>query len=184
MFNSLMKRDSTRQTIVVGIWGAALFGVLQVHRLPTLSEHSICSPMWGCGPPVNALISYHGFWLLLISAPTWLALRMLTIRQLTIAGCLLAIVGTTAMVGIVIWQAMVWLPTASEFQKPFFVQRCLFQLAVMIDFPAIQLLLSGVCCLLIARFRRRSSQELQSDGPPVSTGIHRQTPGFSPDSVN
>ena len=188
MFDSVLKPESRRAFVAFIFWGAVVFGVLQVHRLPAFTEPSICSPAWGCGPPLNALISYHGFWLVLFASPIWLMSRLLTIKRLHAIGSLLATLGVVAVIAVVIWQAINWLPTASEFQRGFFIQRCLFKVAVMVDVPTVQVLLAGFTCLFVAQVRHRQRDHAPSPLPDAEPQIidqsNRQPSNRTSESVN
>ena len=71
--------------VVIGllVWGAALFGILQIGLASGsgLHEHSICGP-WGCGPPTSALLGWHGFWLLLAGPLVGIAIYAWPARRL------------------------------------------------------------------------------------------------------
>ena len=59
--NSLFKT-----MLMLLLWEAGLYAVLNVRQVESLNVHAICGT-WGCGPPLSALISWHGFWLLLVA---------------------------------------------------------------------------------------------------------------------
>ena len=67
------------------IWIAALYGVLQAG--PYLGDlgYGICGP-WGCGPTLDALTVYHGFWLVLIGGLTTAAIQFCSAATLRGAG--------------------------------------------------------------------------------------------------
>jgi len=118
-----------------------MFAVLQVHQLEDLFGHSICGP-WGCGPPISALIGYHGFWLLLMVLPAWWLKQQLasaTLQRLGTSLLLVAMVGIVLLLVIDGWQT--WQRTA---MRPYLVQRSMFRLATFIDFPLVQLGLIGL----------------------------------------
>lgn len=126
--------------IIVGVvvWSSALWGALQIATLHTSWEHAACGA-WGCGPPATALVSCHLAWLIglapfAIAGKWWLPERWR--RQL---GITLAVLAAAIVVGIVLREATTWLPSANEFQRRVFVQRCLFVLATWIDIPLVQL---------------------------------------------
>jgi len=56
-----------------------------------------------------------------------------------------AIIG---LLTIVVYQRLIWLPAASDFQRPYFWQRCGFVIATSIDLPLLQLLLAGIALRL------------------------------------
>ena len=153
-----------RNLLLLGAWVAVLFGVLQVHHFESLFGHAICGP-WGCGPPVSALIGYHGFWLLLMLLPAWWLKQQLssaTLRRLGTGLLLMAAVGIVLLLAIDGWQT--W---QREAMRSYIVQRCFFRLATFVDFPLVQL---GLIGLWLRNSRQtnnspESEQELENDDP-------------------
>ena len=131
---------SVRNFFLFFAWAAGLFGVLQVHQLEGWFGHALCGP-WGCGPPVSALIGYHGFWLLLMLLPAWWLKQQLSsaaLRRLGTGLLLVAAVGIAMLLAIDGWQT--WQRTA---MRPYMLQRGFFRLATFVDFPLVQLGLIG-----------------------------------------
>jgi len=137
---------------IAGLWGAGLMLVLQVHQLPVGNSHAICGP-WGCGPPLPALISYHGFWLVLLSLPTALICRFLPTRPLLLVGGTAVLAGLLGIAGVIYWEATHWLPQVQAIQKEYFRQRCLFSVAMLVDVPMVQILLAGTTLLVTVPLR-------------------------------
>lgn len=132
---------SGRNLLLLAVWAAGLFGVLQVHLLEGWFGHAICGP-WGCGPPESALIGYHGFWLLLMVLPTWWLKHTWASASLQRLGTGLLLV---AAVGIVLLLAVDgWQTWQREAMRPYMVQRSFFRLATFIDFPLVQFGLIGL----------------------------------------
>ncbi len=167
--NSLFKTMS-----MVLLWGAGLYGVLQVRQVESLNVHGICGP-WGCGPPVSALISWHGFWLLLVVPVVGLTVRRCSATWLWRIGLAVTGVGLLALVAIAIWQALTWLPQVSEGQPTYFVQRYLFMVITLVDVPVIPITLAGLAALVGAKLKRRRtpvehSQPSLAESPrPISS---------------
>jgi len=135
------------------VWGGAVLLVLQAHRLPGNFSHSICG-VWGCGPPVQALIAMHGFWLVLLSLPVGLCCRFMTANRLLAVSVLALALGLAGIAGVVVWQAEYWLPNASELQREYFLERCLFAVGTMTDIPVIQMALAGLVGIVTAWWKR------------------------------
>ena len=153
-----------RNLLLLVVWAASLFGVLQVHHFESLFGHAICGP-WGCGPPVSALIGYHGFWLLLMLLPAWWLKHYLsgaTLRRLGTGLLLVAVIGIVLLLAIDSWQT--W---QREAMRPYVVQRGFFRLATFVDFPLVQL---GLIGLWLRNSRQTNNspeleQELGNDDP-------------------
>ncbi len=142
---------SVRSLILLSGWALALFGVLQVHQLEGWFGRAICGP-WGCGPPVSALIGFHGFWLLLMVLPAWWlknCLASATLHRLGTGLMLVAAVGIMLLLAVDGWKS--W---HQEAMRSYRMQRSLFRLATFVDFPLVQLGLIG----LWLRSSRRSKQ--------------------------
>jgi len=75
-------------------------------------------------------------------------------RSLIRLGKGILLIGITAMTAIVVVQAVTWLPKAYEFQKPYFIQRCLFVLATLVDVPIVPLTLAGTASWIVGAARR------------------------------
>ncbi|WP_166829571.1 hypothetical protein [Thalassoroseus pseudoceratinae] len=143
-------------TVVLLLWGAALIGVLQLKALPVSPSHSVCGP-WGCGPEIPSLLAYHGFWLVVLSLPTILVCRHLSqmrLRRLGVGGVVLAIL---CIVAICIWQRMTWWPDVTDWQREYFVKRCMFVVITAVDWPVLQILFLSTLCGLTGWFKRESS---------------------------
>ena len=132
---------SFRNLIWFAAWGVSLFGVLRIHFLEDRWGHALCGA-WGCGPPLSALVGYHGFWLLFILPMAVLLSRQLppaTSRRIGVVVSAIAIAAITLLVvvdAINFWQY----PTG----RNYIFQRCLFRLATYVDFPLIPMGLTGL----------------------------------------
>lgn len=156
---------------IAGLWGAGLMLVLQVHQLPVGNSHAICGP-WGCGPPLPALISYHGFWLVLLSLPTALCCRFLRTRPLLLVGGTAVLVGLVGIAGVIYWESTHWLPHVQTIQKDYFPQRCLFSVAILVDVPLVQVLLAGTALLVTVPLRSMAlpGRDVSSQAQPENGG--------------
>ena len=132
---------SYRNFLLFAAWAMALFGSLQAHLWEDLFGHAICGP-WGCGPPVAALMGYHGFWLLVLLLPAWLLKQRVsraTVNRVGLGLVLVAIVGIALLLAIDAGRH--WHVAR---MRPYMVQRLLFRLATFVEFPLIQLGLIGL----------------------------------------
>lgn len=145
-----------RIAAILALWAAALWGALALRHAPGDWGHSVCGP-WGCGPPAQALLAIHLAWLLLLLPPsvaTAASSRVPRPAKRLVAGCL-ATSGVVALVGVIGYQLLVWLPQASQYARGYLFQRCLFAVVTTIDFPALQTLAIGVW--MLERLRRTDS---------------------------
>jgi hypothetical protein len=138
---------------IAALWGGAMMLVLQAHRLPGHHGHAVCG-LWGCGPPLQALIAFHGFWLVLLSLPVALCCRLIDPTRLMAVSVLTIVVGIAGIAGVVAWEAEHWLPNVGELQREYFLQRCLFRVGTMTDVPLVQLVLAGIVGSACAWWRR------------------------------
>jgi|GEM_PF-1155245 len=164
------------QIVALILWGAALYGVLQIYRLSGvlpagMTGHTICGP-WGCGPPIEALVSYHGFWFVLLLPIGWLAgkawlegetrqpseeagghgQKPFRAKWLRLGGWILTGVSLSGMAAIVVDDAARWLSTAHA--STYLLQRMLFQVATYVELPLIPLACIGGIWLWQSRHAR------------------------------
>ncbi len=167
--NSLFKT-----MLMLLLWGAGLYGALQVRQVESLNVHGICGP-WGCGPPVSALISWHGFWLLLVAPIVGLTVRGCSAKWLRRVGLAVTSVGLLTLVAIAVWQAVTWLPQVSEGRLTYFVQRYLFKVITLVDVPVMPITLAGLAALAGVKLKRRrtpvehSQPSLAEPSKPMSS---------------
>lgn len=140
----------------VAVWGGALWGALQIATLHTSWEHAACG-VWGCGPPATALVSCHLAWLIALAPIAIAGKRWLPDPWRRKLGIALASLAAAIVVGVVLREATTWLPAASEYQRKFFAQRCLFVLATWIDVPLVQVAAVGWYWSVGATFRSRKA---------------------------
>jgi hypothetical protein len=104
---------------------------------------------------VSALISWHGFWLLLVAPIVGLTVRGCSTKWLRRVGLAVTSVGLLALVAIAVWQAVTWLPQVTEGQPTYFVQRYLFKVITLVDVPVIPITLAGLAVLVGVKLKRR-----------------------------
>ena len=142
---------------LLAVWFAALYGALQIHNVPYNWGNGICGS-WGCGPPTQALVAYHGFWFVFVTGPAGLALRTSTAVTVRNVGIALVAVGVLALLAILIQDLFSWLPTFAETIRIYSVERYLFRVTTLIDVPAVPLLLVGVVFWQVGRRRLLASE--------------------------
>lgn len=145
-------------------WGTATFGALQFVQFEALFDGcSICGP-WGCSPPPEAMIAAHGFWLVVFLALVRVASGSLSARRLRLLGRSLTALGLLALVGVVAWVLLTWLPESAARQK-YVVQRILFVFATLTDAPVVQTTLAGTAMWVIGGVRTR--RHLHTEGAQI-----------------
>lgn len=152
-------------------WGGGMFAVLQVGRLPLDDGHAVCGA-WGCGPPLQALVAWHGFWTLLLAGPMMIGGRHLDRRTQVRAALVVGGLGLLGVLGFVAWDCLVWYPRVSSFQQQFLLQRCLFSIATSVDLPVIALTLAGFglwLWLIATRPTPRAATTVNSEGVRASS---------------
>jgi peroxiredoxin len=127
----------------LGLWGAATWCILSLHDAPIAREHSICGP-WGCGPTIPALLSAHGFWLLVaIPAAFWAATSLTTKRSVEVGLVCLGI-GLVGIVAVALGESIKWPGVAHHEGQSYLIQRILFSLATTVQVPLFQTTLAGL----------------------------------------
>ncbi len=135
------------------LWVGLIYAVLQIHFQTNLSKYSVCGP-WGCGPPSNTLLAIHAMWLVMLLPPAiYLQYRFrgIEIWMQRVAGSMV-ILGSVGVLTIIAWQWVVWLPQSGESFRPYIWQRCGFAVLTAIDWPLLQLILTGIYLLMTSRF--------------------------------
>jgi hypothetical protein len=159
-----------RRVALLGLWGAAIGGVSNLHRVTGRNEHSFCGP-WGCTGPTEALLSYHGFWLALIAPPAVALGLHLPIEQGRRLGWRLLLVGLFGVIVIAAWGSIGWWLRVDGPNAAFWLERGLFELIDRSDIPVAQIAISGAACLVAARVARRHPPEVA--GPTVNQAFDR-----------
>ena len=161
----------------LAVWGGALFGILQVHLIPGNWGHAVCGP-WGCGPPMQALVAYHGFWLMLLFPPALTFSNRTSTERLVDVGRWVALFGSVCLLCYMGWEAIDWLARASERHRLYVVQRCLFVVITLVDVPIVQVTMLGLTMYGIGRRRARFELNSRDDVPERVT--ERSADPFAP----
>ena len=139
----LMTADGWQTAKVAAVWGVACLAALQLQELPYDFGHGICG-VWGCGPPVQALLACHGFWAVNLATLLWFNHRWLPPnweRGLANLALGIAVVG---LIGVAAYQMAFWFPHVSADTRRYVVQRYLFSIAILVDAPLVQLAAFGI----------------------------------------
>ena len=125
---------------LIPLWAGAVWGSLQFHRLGFEFGCSLCGP-WGCGPPLEAAIGYHLFWLSILLPPTVGLGLFLSQPQNRRVGRILFIVAAIVTVGVVGYDAVTYAMSSGKVEYIF--RRGLSTLVNTIDLPMMQLMAAG-----------------------------------------
>ena len=161
--------------LLVAAWIGAVWGSLQIHRFDLNLQHGVCGP-WGCGPPVEALIGYHGFWFLLflpVAAGVGLYLPSTVNRKVGLSLLTFGLLTICLRVGLDVGSYVSHSGTSHA------VQRGFFTLVTTVDLPMIPTVLAGV---LLAFFFGRDSKETsqeQTESADEASGVSSSP--FAPD---
>jgi hypothetical protein len=139
----------------LAVWGLALHGVLNVVRVHVDWEHGICGP-WGCGPPPQALAACHLFWLVLLTPSVLFFGTRLPRFVAQRVAWILAGLGILGLAAVAFHEFTTWLPQADDWHRRYFVHRCAFTAATLIEIPMAEFLVLGLAMWVMARARRPS----------------------------
>jgi hypothetical protein len=149
---------ASRYALDLGIWGILTYAVLGLRNIPMNVGESLCG-VWGCFPPLESLLAYHAFCLMLAVPPIWLLVRSCMPRTLTWIGMgliFLAFVGIGAVTG---HEAVAWLGIVPSDYRQFFLRRILYVITTNPEIPLIPALLSGAVCWIGGDLKRRKTGE-------------------------
>ncbi len=153
---------SLRNLIWFAAWGVSLSGVLRIHFLEDRWGHAICGA-WGCGPPLSALVSYHGFWLLFILPMAVLYSRQLPPAASRRIGIVVSAISIGAILLLVVVDAVSFWQYSTG--RDYIFQRGLFRLATYVGFPLIPMSLAGLVFWFVAARKVRQVDSAPATDP-------------------
>lgn len=146
------------------LWGPAMFAMLKIADIPGELHHSLCG-VWGCLPPLQALVAVHLFWLMFLAPAAALANLWLSPKAARWLG-ILAIGGSFALTAVVVVSDLnVWMGRVPTDLHVYAGRRALFALATHKDLPLVQLAAAGSLCWLLG-WRRTFGRRDCSASPP------------------
>jgi uncharacterized protein YjeT (DUF2065 family) len=104
-------------------------------------------------PPLQALAAMHGFWFVLLLPPAVWTARRLPPALLRLIGGALAAIGTLALVGLALREAVTWLPSMPDERTRYLPHRIVYVVATLTDVPLMQLVTVGIVCWVVGRLR-------------------------------
>ena len=129
-------------------WLAAAVAALAVAAVPYDISEPLCG-VWGCFPPVPALVAIHLFWCVVLAAGVHAvrAGRPGLLRPLGVVLMLAAVATIAIVVGNDLTR---WLELPDKYRS-LWPRRVGYVLATSTDIPLLQSLAAGGVCLLLAR---------------------------------
>ncbi len=134
-------------------WAAAVGGAAAMANIPGDWGHGLCGP-WGCAPPLQALVSCHLIWCLVLFPLAVLAAGQLSHCWLHRLGVMLLAAGLGGVLMLAMIDLFTWWPHVPDVYRRYFAHRCLFQVATLVDVPLTQTAVAGLALCLVARWRR------------------------------
>ncbi len=143
------RHSAGRRLIGLAGWLVAAGGAVSVAFIPMNVGESLCG-IWGCFPPLQALVALHLLWAVGFAAMVWTLVTEKPSALLPVGGFLvLAAVATAAVIlsrDVFYWFDHV--PAEDHYHWP---RRVGYTLATRIDLPILQLLAAGVVCIAVGR---------------------------------
>ncbi len=155
-------------------WVAGVYGSLRIHELDLGLTHGICGP-WGCGPRVEALVGFHGFWLMLLVPSALVFASYVPRRWACRTGIALTCVGFIATVGFVIWDVATYLHAAPSSGDSYWFRRGLFALATLVEVPLVPTTLAGLILWKVSR-KPQADEVLGEPASFAETADHESDP--------
>jgi hypothetical protein len=127
---------------------------------------SLCG-VWGCFPPVQALVSLHLLWLSALMPPAVALARRRPGAVARRSGAFLVVIGLLSVAcvvggGLTDW----WYSPADPEYLRYAVRRAGYSLATRTEVPAIQLVVTGVAVVIAARRRSGTESPAYTDTRP------------------
>ena len=157
------------------VWAGGVYGVLNIGAISGhgVDARGICGP-WGCGPPISALVAWHGFCSLLALPVVGVLVWQWPARRIKVAALALLVLAIGLFVTIAVWEAVTWLPKIDEGQPTYFMQRCLFSVATWVDVPVIPVTFTGIVLLACAMYKQLGAHRAGSHRVTHPAALRRQ----------
>ncbi|MGF1580723.1 MAG: hypothetical protein ACFCD0_15280 [Gemmataceae bacterium] len=149
----------------VGLWFVCLFGALSLTLIPgDYSDYVgvLCGP-WGCLPPIQPLIAYHSFWLVVLAFPTGWVLLNLSPSTVALVGKIafgMSWLGLFLFLGV---ESYRWLLQVGPTYRMYLGQKLLHSLATHGDLPFVQLLITSFVCWRVGARQKQPRQEMTKE---------------------
>ncbi len=154
--------------ILTNVWIAGLYGTLYSERwlAGRFGDHSICG-WWGCGPPTETLVVWHGFCLLAIVAPAAYIGTVFPAGWLRVLGWTLIGASLSTLVAMAAYEYWSWQSGrfAVDLAPLTFLRRYMFVVTTAVNLPVVPVFCSGLMllCIVPKQKRYRPFAEQQHD---------------------
>jgi len=152
--------------LVLLVWLLTLVALLKLGDHFLEDNYSLCGP-WGCGPSTGSVLAVQLAWTVALVPPLWALTPWFgspTRQRYFALGLLL-----TGLLGIAFnaaWQRFVWLPEVGPWGQPYLWQRIGYTILTWVEYPMLQLTLSGLLLTLTTvRLPRLPSRGVASTPP-------------------
>jgi len=135
------------------IWGTAALAVLQLRNWTGPWDHLMCG-VWGCAPPLAAMVSCHCIWALALFPAAVAIRKYVSAEHGRVTAISLMLIAICMIIGMISYEFVTWYLPARESIKPFFLRRLGIAVLGQVDIPAFELFFCG---LLLKWFPRRNS---------------------------
>lgn len=152
--------------LLVPVWIAAIWGTLQMHQLDLQLGHSVCGP-WGCGPRTEALLGYHGFWMLIFLPPAiglGVYLSPSTARKVGLGVLMFGALAILVHVGI---DGVMHANRVGSTE--YVAQRAFFKLVTSVDLPMIPTILAGSLLAFVFGRKAKAADSVSKSEPQLET---------------
>ncbi len=136
---------------VIG-WLCAALAAVCVSMIPYDFGESVCG-VWGCYPPLQALVALHLLWCVAFGATIWAARRFIT-KNLLPLGLVLG-AGAALGIGITLAEDLPkWTAHLPDELHRLWPRRVAYILATRTDVPLVEALVAGAVCTALGRRSR------------------------------
>ena len=133
-------------------WLAAAVAAVFVASIPYDPGESLCG-VWGCLPPLPALVAMHLLWCVALGAVVWTVGRRFP-TLLRPLGLVLLLAAFVASAGLVANDLIDWLHQMPAEYRQFWPQRIGYRVVTLTDVPLVQSLFVGAGCAIWGRSGR------------------------------
>lgn len=159
-------------TLLAVVWGAAVLLVLSFREIRGDWDHAVCG-VWGCSPPVAAVLSCQGVWGLVLFPLSYWSHRSFAPRVRRIIANTLLAVSFVALIGIVIYEYFHWYLYVGPNLRRFMGHRLALATLTQVDFPVVLLFVSGLLMRFFAAGKGKPLNGPSSYGEEHDTSDHK-----------
>jgi hypothetical protein len=137
--------------IGVALWLGAALASLMLAVVPYDPGEVLCG-VWGCLPPLPALVAMHSLWFVALGGTVWAVGRWFP-STLRVFGLVLMLVALGTAATMVAPDLDRWLTGLPEEYQRFWLRRIAYRLATLSDVPIVQAAIVGLLCVTFGKPR-------------------------------